>query len=166
MTRKQRTEEELRKASDHLCYEFWMFTNLARVLGAGISGEQVIKNAALESFTIHARILLDFLYPREDRPPHPDDVIAADFFDDPATWTDNRPEKSARVKDVHKRVGKEIAHLSYCRQEVTPETKPWYFAAIAEEVDKVVKTFLSLVPFELLDERWEEYKKARREGKT
>ena len=157
MTREQRTEEELRKASDHLFYEFGMFTELARMLGAGILKEQAIKNAALESFTIHARALLDFLYSKKD--PRRDDVIAEDFFEDPLTWTNSRPDKSERVKDVHERVGKEVAHLSYRRQEVTPETKPWYFAAIAEEIGKVFESFSSLVPRELLGERWEGYLK-------
>ena len=77
MNRKQRAQDELRSASDHLHYELWMFSSLAHGLASGISGQSVINNALIESFTIHARILLDFLYAERAKE---DDVIAEDFF--------------------------------------------------------------------------------------
>jgi hypothetical protein len=40
-------------------------------------------NLTLESFVIHARALLQFLYAET---PRPDDVIAEDFFEDPSAW--------------------------------------------------------------------------------
>ena len=154
MNRRKRTQEELRKASDHLHYEVWMFTSLASGLASGITGESVINNALLESFTIHARVLLDFLYAE----PRYDDVIAEDFFASPELWREARPPKSDNVKTVHKRVGKEIAHLTYARQDVTPETKGWGFSEIVQAVQPVVDAFLGAVPQEFLGSRWERIK--------
>ena len=163
MRRKRRSEDELRSASDSLHYEFWMFMSLAQGLASGISGQGVLNNALLESFTIHARILLDFLYAEK---PWEDDVIAEDFFDDPAAWYEARPAKSEKVEIVHRRVGKEVAHLTYARQEVTPETKPWPFIEIANEVNAGFSKFLSLVSPHLLGPRWDGYKREREGDET
>jgi len=99
MVRKKRSKEELRNASDHLHYEIWMFTSLASGLASGISGQGVINNALLESFTIHARNLLDFLYAGK---PQKDDVIAKDFLEDPSEWHNARPPKSETLQKVHR----------------------------------------------------------------
>jgi hypothetical protein len=152
MNRKRRSDDELIGASDHLNYEYWMFKSLAHGLASGICGQGVINNALLESFTIHARILLDFLYP-SGRPKN-DDVISDDFFYDPATWTRVRPQKSKMVQSIHRRVGKEVAHLTYARQGVTSESKPWQFIKIANEVGTVFDRFIEIVPRKLLGPRW------------
>jgi hypothetical protein len=102
-----------------------------------------IRNALIESFTIHARILLDFLYSTN---PQPDDVIAEDFFDDSSAWLKQRTQKTPLLTTIHKRVGKEIAHLTYARLDVTPEEKKWHFVDIANEIGTVLETFLKLLP--------------------
>lgn len=163
MPRKKRSGEELREASDHLHYEIWMFISLANGLASGISGQGVINNALLESFTIHARLLLDFLYTEK---PQKDDVIAQDFFDDPSIWHQVRPLKSEVLRKVHRRVAKEVAHLTYARQDVTPETKPWPFVEIANEVNEVFSKFLSAAPKELLGPRWGDQKRTKVGNKT
>ncbi len=149
--REKRTPELLQKASDHLHYEIWMLRTLARALASRKSGQGAINNALLESFTIHARILLDFLYADK---PWPDDVIAEDFFDRPERWHVARPPKSEELKTLDRRVGKEIAHLTYARQDVTPETKGWRFIEIAEAVNEAINQFLESVSQESLGSRW------------
>ena len=62
MNRINRTDEELKKASDHLHYEIGMLTSFAHGMGSGIAGQGPIANALLESFVIHVRALMDFLY--------------------------------------------------------------------------------------------------------
>ena len=86
--------------------------------------------------------------------------IAEDFFDAPEGWKSIRPAKTELLKTIHKRVGKEVAHLTYERQKVTPAMKVWRFAEIMKDVTTVVTEFLELVPKQLLGERWDEYKKA------
>ena len=151
MERKKRSAETLRKASDHLHYEIWMFMTVARSMATGVYGQGALNNAMLESFTIHARVLLDFFYSKR---PQKDDVIAEDFFNEPAEWHNIRPEMTEILKKLNKRVGKEVAHLTYARQDITPEDKQWYLNQIAQDMSVVVNKFLANLPRELLGPRW------------
>jgi hypothetical protein len=151
MARQKRTEVVLRAASDHLFYEIWMLKTLTQAMASGIAGEGPMSNALLESFTIHTRALLDFLYADK---PKPDDVIAEDYFVSPKKWASIRLEKTEILKTVHRRVGKEIAHLTYSRQEVDPEMKQWPFVQIGQEILSICEIFLGSVSRNLLGERW------------
>jgi len=133
-----------------------MLTTLARGLSAGIAGQGVINNALVESFVIHARALLYFLYAES---PHPDDVIAEDFLPAPDEWAKIRSPKTELPKTTHKSVGKEAAHLTYARLHVTPETKGWAFLQIEEDIGTALSRFLEVVPKSLLGPRWGELKK-------
>jgi len=162
-TRTTRTRAELIEASDHLHYEIWMFLALANGMASGVAGQGPLNNALLESFTIHARILLDFLYATK---PQADDVIAEDFFPELAAWRDSRPQKSDLLASVHRRVAKEVAHLTYARQVVTADTKPWAFIQIANEVNAAFVAFLSIVPIDHLGDKWKDLKRQRAEGEA
>jgi hypothetical protein len=142
MLRQQRTLETLRDTSEHLFYEFWMFNSLAQAMASGIFGQGALNNAALESFTLHARTLLDFLYAQKSQA---DDVIAEDYFDQPSQWLTVRPEKTETLNAIHKRVGKEVAHLTYVRLDVTAEAKQWPFIQIYYEIITVFNAFLNNV---------------------
>jgi len=150
----KRTPEELREASDHLYYEIGMLQSMAGVLASGALGESQLKNAALESFALHARVLLEFCYSDKPHPVHPD-VIAANFFEDASSWINERPPKTELLAGIHDRVGKQVAHLSYKRQDVTPEDKKWSFAQIATDLQVVLDTFYYLVPRNVLGKRWQ-----------
>lgn len=152
MPRIKRTTDELTAASDHLRYELEMLRATAAALASGAFGDSLAGNALLESFTIHARALLSFLYAES---PRPDDVIAEDFFASPEQWADIRPPKTPLIEKVHGRVGKEIAHLTYGRQAVLPEMKEWSFFDIARDVFEAAKVFLAASPKSLLGSRWQ-----------
>jgi len=147
--RMRRSDKELVDVSEHLLYEIQMLFGTAQAMGTLDLGNEndiriwAIRNALVESFTVHARILLDFLYSSR---PKPDDVITEDFFDNGSTWLQKRPAKSQLLTTIHKRVGKEVAHLTYARLAVTPEAKQWSFVNIANEIGAVLKKFLQLVP--------------------
>jgi hypothetical protein len=147
--RKKRTDKELVDVSEHLLYEIQMLFGTAQAMGTlDLEGENdvrrwAIRNALVESFTVHARILLDFLFSTE---PKPDDVIAEDFFDNGSTWLQYRPAKTQLLATIHKRVGKEVAHLTYARLAVIPEAKQWHFVNIANQISAVLEKFLRLVP--------------------
>lgn len=158
--REKRTPEVLRAASDHLHYEIGMLMEMANLLASDKTYEQAIKNSFIESFTIHARALLKFLYGLS---PQPDDVIADDFFPTSLEWKKVRPKMTKLLRKVPKRVGREVAHLTYARQDVTPETKPWEYRQIAHDMEVRFKEFLLIVPEELLGERWESEKEWIRE---
>ena len=145
--------EKLKKASEHLHYEIWMFASMAQALpGAqqAVDAAQIRVNAFLEAFVIHARVLMDFMY---DDKPWADDVVATNFFDTPEQWTDARKplEKlSEELQKVNGRAGKEVAHLTFARQEITAEMKTWQYGKIAEELAALFNDFLARVPKEHL----------------
>ena len=129
---KIRTNEELKKVSEHLYYEIWMLNETSQ-----LSDSNTVKNNALiESFSIHARVLLDFLYKTQGRP---DDTFATDFFDDPQKWQDYIQEKAEVLSEIKRRVAKEIVHLTYKRLEVTPEEKKWDRPQICEDINEIFK---------------------------
>jgi hypothetical protein len=147
-----RTVEELRKASGHLNYEVAMLMSLAQGLASGIAGQGTIANAMIESFVVHLRCVLDFLYAPKNR--RDDDVIAQDYFDDQATWEELRPSMSAELSKARDRAGKEMAHLTYARLDVTPEAKPWPFVELTSEISDVLGVFLQNVDQNKLGDEW------------
>lgn len=144
--RAKRSDNDLQAIAKHIVYEFQMLQQTCELARAE---EDVLRrNAFLESFTIHARNLLDFFYSPQGpkKFPKPDDVIAEDFFDDPTLWHTKRPGKSDILSTVHLRVGKEIAHLTYHRLSVTKTGKQWPNSRIANEIRTVFMRFKELAP--------------------
>lgn len=76
-----------------------------------------LNNILIESYTIHLRNLYYFFFC--DTPMHADDALAVHFFKNSHSWKNIRPSISEDLKLCIKRVGKEIAHLTYYRNEVT-----------------------------------------------
>lgn len=146
-----RSASELREASAHVWYEFWMAMSVAQVLSSPLFGAGVSTNALLESFTLHARALVGFFFGGKKRP---DDIVASDFFKEPRQWHQLRGEKAAALKAVGARVNKEIAHLSYVRLGVTPEAKGWDVPAIATAISSLADTFRDAVAPDLLVQEW------------
>ncbi|MFC1975657.1 hypothetical protein ACFLXQ_04605 [Chloroflexota bacterium] len=144
--RKQPSDEEIVTVKEHLLYELQMLLGTAKILVTiDPSNENdfqtvVIYNALLESFSMHARVLLDFLY--NDKP-HKDDVVASDFFD-PDCWFLKRPQKSPLLEKLHKNVNKRVAHLTYYRLKVKSK-EVWEFTKIANEIAVIFGSFRDLV---------------------
>jgi hypothetical protein len=147
MARRKRTKEELKEASNHLNYEIMMLNSLANGLASGIGGQGPLQNALLESFAIHVRALIDFLYSEQAKN---DAVIAEDYFNSPEVWVRLRPDNSDILKKARIRAHKEILHLTYERLKVTPKTKLWHFLEIREEINKIINLFLTNVDKEFL----------------
>jgi hypothetical protein len=155
MTRIPRSQEELRKASDHLFYEIWMFQTLAQGMSSGMAGIGAINNSLLESFAIHVRALIGFFYPEN---PRSDDILAEDFFENEGTWKSLQPVKTETLSNAKKRADKEIAHLTYTRLDLTPEQKSWEFLKIFDDLQVPIKVFLGNVNKDLLGSKWKETK--------
>jgi hypothetical protein len=148
-----RTVEELREASGHLNYEVGMLMSLANGIASGIAGHgTTISNALIESFVVHLRCVLDFLYAPKNR--RDDDVIAEDYFDDPAVWDNLRPPISAKLGNARDRAGKEMAHLTYARLDVTPEAKLWPFVELTNEISEILNIFFQNVDRSKLGDEW------------
>ncbi len=146
----KRKNEELSEASDHLYYEINMLRALANAMASGMVTQGWLNNALLESFVIHCRGLLDFIY--NDKP-RKDDIVAQDYFNE-GDWQNIRPPITPVLEKAKKRAGKEIAHLTYARLKVTPESKPWEFVEIANEVNSVLTVFLENVSSSKLCSKW------------
>jgi hypothetical protein len=160
--------ETLRAISEHVHYEIEMLCSVRDALGdhmwIGVEGEYLkstARNALIESFAIHTRALIDFLY---FDPRRASDVVVTDFFT-PAEWQaivdapdqvdppwstrvprNVRSQKdSPAILEARRRTNTEIAHLSYDRLDVEPDDKPWPVADIVEALGTDLFRFVDQV---------------------
>jgi hypothetical protein len=156
----RRTIDETNALTGHLVYEIEMVSELVNRfvrfrlhLGSGLSSDDVYqaevadlsgRNADIDSFAIHARVLVDFFFGGREG----EDAIAADFFNTDADWYAVRPKQSGILKRVNTRVGKEIAHLSYRRKD---PAQAWSYSLVWGELAKVIEAFVDNVPDDRLD---------------
>jgi len=147
----------LKDISNHLFYEFSMFMNIVEEMRSGKYPQgTVISNALIEAFAVHVRILLYFLYGNGEKR-NLDDVLAEDFFSNEKDWLEIRPKMPSSLSSINKRVGKEVAHLTYSRLKVTPDTKPWPLGDIAEDMISVFDKFLENVVKDNMHIPWNQY---------
>jgi hypothetical protein len=118
--------ELLEYSKEHVFYEIWML-----VLSADLLGETVVTpsglmrpphwNAALESFVLHLRNLVDFLYPTNIKPT---DVLADDFF--PQRLRPNEfPTIPPLLAAARGRAHKQLSHLTTDRLPEGHSQKGW-----------------------------------------
>ena len=166
-----RSIEELQEASEHLHYEKWMMQSAVQEFAVAqqtlasaqqaTAAAQVKVNAFLEDCVIHARVLMEFLY--TDEPKRDDDVVAAKFFDTPEQWTSVRKpfdKLSEELKKVKGRTGKEIAHLTFARNQIILEMKKWQLGKIVQELLEQFDVFLKHVPKNKLSSKWNQQPKS------
>ena len=150
-TRSMRDEhrriEKLRLTSEDLLYEIDMLDFTAKTLLRPSTGNSRIRNAVIESFAIHARNLIYFLY--ADKPKR-DELTASKYFARRAEWEDTRPPITGVLKVAWGRADREIAHLTFGRQKVAPENKGWPIAAIQKDLAAAFRCFLLRVPENLM----------------
>jgi hypothetical protein len=107
------TADELKAASVHFAYEFNMLMFTRRCLLACVF-EGLLHNAMLESYLVHFRNMVDFLWlpcGRQDT-----DLIASRYFQEAQPW---RPgDISIELADARTRVNKLLAHLTYDRTKM------------------------------------------------
>jgi len=123
-------------SGEHLFHEFRMFWWLRQ----NIPADRYLHDAALESFVLHLRNLIDFFYPRKSV--QSSDVIATDFLDDPATW-DPPASISATLNAARDRADKELSHLTAQRRDTGDPTKPWETDALFGEIKAVADKFVA-----------------------
>ncbi len=148
------TDQELRDYSaDHLFYEMWMFceTGARLVRDPSVHNDPVVKNALIESFTVHARSLTMFLFPKEGKK-LPDDVTSDEYVDDVQQWRHARgPTIPPDLERVIQRTGKEIAHLTSKRHPAGDPQKVWGPKPIVQAFLQPLLLFATHVPAGRLD---------------
>jgi hypothetical protein len=120
---------------------------IGKLMNRHYRDDQVVENALLESFGIHNRSLIDFLWQKQ--PMRKTDAVARDWIED---W--RAPEMSGRLKGVKDRVGKEMVHLSYNRLAVPEDEKGWAVLGIGPEVIGAFLKFVTEVPQSLVPDGW------------
>ena len=140
------TESDLRDAIDHLKYEMEMMKDVAILLSAGHQYSRIVGNALVESYVIHARALIMFLYyaPRED-----DDVMAVNYFPD-GEWQKMHPEMPPVLRKTLERANKEVAHLTTFRIGKELVEKRWEHRFIARGIFDIFRVFFDEVSATLM----------------
>lgn len=142
--RAKKSNDELKRVSEHLCYEIWMLNQTAKI---GSPDNPIINNCFIESFGIHARCVCNFLFNTSGRKNY---VLAIDFFDRPGEWRQYIKQKRSVLNMINRRVSEELVHLTYTRTRIKPEEKEWKRARILRKVNALFKDFLERVPRERL----------------
>lgn len=178
--RPSRSADELKADFHTVLYEVKMLLSVADVYGRlgnpqslsilDISRESpektTIGNALVESFAIHYRALIFFLFGHlgsissGDRNPVTEtfaqrrcnDVIALDYNE---RWCPECPDLCNAIVDSKRKADKEIAHITTERRnlnqsdsDVTPE---WQIGSVAAEIAFHMNAFLESIPNDIID---------------
>ena len=141
--KKQIPSKQLYDVRNHVCQELETLQSLAQLLSAPSHENTVIQKMRLESFLIHAGLLIEFLYndKRKAR-----DIMAIDFFNSPKQWNALRPDKSRLLALVAPAAYK---HLENPSSKGLQKIMEWPFKSIANSIERVMTIFLDNVPEEL-----------------
>lgn len=140
MPQKLKKERQISQANldasvEHIYYEADMLWHCLQKLSSRDPSEITCtadRNLLIEGVTLHGRCLYDMLY--NNLAQKPDDIIAKDFFSDMSVWKKLCPNPSQKLKDMKLRVGKEVAHLTYGRNNKTTDEKNWSYSLIGQEI--------------------------------
>ena len=132
----------LKGAVDHLKYEIAMLKETAGTLSQQPRLSWAVKNALVESWVIHARGLILFLY---HSPAKEDDVMACDYFRD-GTWEKHRRPIPGLLETTLTRANKEVAHITTFRIGKRLVDKQWDHNAITACILDLFRDFFGEVP--------------------
>lgn len=124
--------------AEHIRYEVQQLLNATDAISRRLSIHNGLQYMIVESFTIHLRNLITFLYPYIKRE---EDVCARDYFINTKTWDNLRPEISITLKQAKFRADKEVEHLTTSRQAGTSKSKEWNVADLTDEIMAILKIF-------------------------
>ncbi len=141
-------------SGEHLYYEIRMLYGVSDTLKKGTSNIYIY-NALLESFVVHASIILDFFYKPQLKK---DDAKASHYMADVKKWMAVLPQQDKDFLEFYQKRNKRVMHLSYQRLEVNPEEKKWDSLKITKRIRKIVKLFLDHANPELLHPKMYELK--------
>ena len=150
--RPQRSEEELRAASNRLWHEYWMLRCAAR-----LKTEDPMLAAALEeTFALHLRNLAAFLYGEFgdsllNSTIDANAVLAEDFMG--PRWFELRPERTELLEDALCWAARRAGALRYGAADAEPP-RGWTLVQASFELQKVMDTFISNLPRRLFGSKW------------
>lgn len=145
-------DKELKDYSDqHLKYELdmliWctgLLLPLIDVKGNGYI-PWAVNNAVMNSYSIHARNLIDFLYLRSLGKDRKTDIIVEDFIE-PSKLAENLPPISPLLEETKRKADKQVAHLTTDRIQFEEKGKEWKFVEIAFKILNTFNKISTLFP--------------------
>lgn len=122
--------------SEHVAYEIDRLFATHGILVRGEIQLGALHDAVLESFALHLRNLIEFLF---DKVKQPDNARAEHFFSDPARWRALVGDKPDDLDKAQIQAHKQISHLTYDR---IGADKRWYVGDLAEKLHGFIRAFL------------------------
>lgn len=138
-------------ANEHLQYEVDMLVASAAILGhlAYKAGEGlipwIIYNGLLNTFAIHARNLINFLYSRSRNTDRRTDIIIEDYVT-PSLLASILPPISPLLDQTLAKAAKQVAHLTKDRIDYEKEGKEWKFVQLTQEILGILKVVVPYIP--------------------
>jgi hypothetical protein len=126
-----------------------MLHHMGLSLTTGFAGEGPIHNAFINSFAVHVRNLVDFLYEPKGETKS-DAILAEHYLSSGQDWTKIRPTLTKKLKDAKIRCDKQVAHLTYTRQK----KEAWDFVGIVRELHCPLSLFMDSIDRSLLGEHF------------
>ena len=162
MNADQLSDSELKSyAEDHIQYEFDMLLWSARILYYLSSMNDkgyiswVIHDSLLNSFSIHARNLTEFLY-FGDKPNRKSSDVVIENYMEKSILFQHRPPISKLLDTVITKSNKQVAHLTTNRIQYELEGKGWNFLEIVMEIKGIFSKIASFIPDERISENLKE----------
>ncbi len=143
-SKQPRSDEEKRKASEQVLYEYEMMC--AATLARQATHGSWLGNAYVESASIHVRNLYYFFFKCGQ-----ENVVVEEFFPPPPSWEELRPEFFRDGKNL-KKLHRFLAHLSWDR--ITTEKPEWPLLEICRQLSMPLKALGESAPSEFLCERF------------
>jgi len=159
------TEELRQYAENHLSREVellrWTGSFLNAFSTASLSSERIagdiadaFQRSALESFGMHARNLIDFLYVRNYyHSDWPTDIVIEDYVSDSVISTKLIPITET-LKDARIKADKLIAHLTVERETFGFYQKAWMYTFIAIDLLNALRSIANEIPAPLKSNRF------------
>jgi len=139
MNTKDLSEHELSEYfAEHIRYEVQMMLNATSGILQQLQVPQGLQHMPVESYAIHLRNLITFLYPSSSRDT---DVCARDFFVEERSWEKIRPRLSDTLASAKIRADKEVGHLTTSRISGITSDKKWDIKGLTEELMPLITFF-------------------------
>ena len=103
-----------------------------------------ISNAMMNTFSLHARNLINFIYSRSKNKDYPTDIIIEDYFGD--SNHNPIPDITPILEEALIKANKQAAHLSIDRIDYEKSGKEWFFVKIAKQIMEVLQIVVVSIP--------------------
>ncbi|MEZ6046779.1 MAG: hypothetical protein R3C11_14610 [Planctomycetaceae bacterium] len=168
--RDPKNEADLRQDAKTVLYELRMLASIAKIkqMNFKVPSEllNTLNNALTESFAIHCRAMIHFLFAhnQEISSPtgvihpfgqlHKNDIIASDFSSSWRTVCDNL-KVSDRLVSCIRHSNKEVAHITIDRRGLnlphSAKTSQWDILELTNEIASLMQEFLNIISINTFD---------------